>query len=79
MAKATTTTKKKKKETPKKEVLHEGNFYSTPEELANILMDNGIEVDHTMIKRAGVEGNIMTDDGKVGLYELICYLALTVK
>jgi hypothetical protein len=42
-------------------------------------MDNGIEVDHTMIKRAGVEGNIMTDDGKVGLYELICYLALTVK
>ena len=56
------------------------NIYKTPEEMAEYISEqSGEKVSAAEVKRVAREGRLADENGLIGLYELIAYLAVVVK
>ncbi len=56
------------------------NIYKTPEDMAEwIAKESGMKVDPKAIRKASLEGNLINENGEIGFYELLAYMAVFVK
>lgn len=57
-----------------------GNVYKTPEDMAAwIAEESGTAVDPKTVRKIALEGNLINEDGEIGFYEFLAYMAVFVK
>lgn len=55
------------------------NYYGTPEEIAAYISRHAEkEIGAQQVKRIALDGKLLNENGEVGLYELIAYMATVV-
>lgn len=56
------------------------NIYKTPEDMAAwITEESGESVEAAAVRKAALEGDLINEEGKIGLYELLSFMAMFVQ